>query len=155
MRVKDPTLYNLSYERAGKRLELVGPDDKGPSQMKEASEWSDGHHPRRANPRAWLRPGGLHFQCSFPSGWDLKAGRGGAHAAAPEDSHQWLYTIIGLILIWDDAQTHHNKLTKDTRWQSTQGAILNAGWGIPCLHEPHAPTDVSKSLFPEAHLERN
>lgn len=38
MRVKDPTLYNLSYERAGKRLELVGPDDKGPSQMKEASE---------------------------------------------------------------------------------------------------------------------
>lgn len=35
------------------------------------------------------------------------------------------------------------------------GAILNGGWGIPCLSELHAPTDVSKSLFPEAHLERN
>lgn len=35
------------------------------------------------------------------------------------------------------------------------GAIPSAGWGIPCLREPHAPTDVSKSLFPEAHLERN
>lgn len=35
------------------------------------------------------------------------------------------------------------------------GAILNAGWGILCLHKLHAPTDVSKSLFPKAHLERN
>lgn len=88
--------------------------------------------------------------------WRPLAGRmQWALATTPPASLWWLYTIIGLILIWDNAQTHHNKLATDTQQQSTQGATLNAGWGIPCLHEPHAPTDVSKSLFPEAHLERN
>lgn len=41
---------------------------------------------------------GAEINCSFPSGWDLKAECSGA-CAVSQASLQWLYTIIGLILI--------------------------------------------------------
>ena len=53
---RDPKRWELSYKHAGKCPKSVGPDDKRPSQIREASNWHDGHHMRREGPKAWLRP---------------------------------------------------------------------------------------------------
>lgn len=78
-----------------------------------------------------LRPEVSWMNLPPRSGRHWEAGGREAWAAAPPASLPCLYTIVGLMLIWDNAHSHHNKLATDTRLQSTQGLSWVWAGGFP------------------------